>query len=790
MGMGKRGDVEYTIRGDDSLLEKDILEANKKVESAAKKGAEKSVDIEQEKTKEIQSENKKVVKSAEKTADDVAEAFQEAGDEAKSALADVEFEDKDVNVDISVDADTSKAESSIDQVSKDKDIDVNADADVSKAESEIKSLEDVAGTTGKNIGEELSKGIGDSGLGTVFENLGGVAKDAFGKMTDGASPAVGVIGEIGTGLSGASLAAVGAAGAVVGIGAMAVSTANDMKGAMNDFAAATGLGAEETARYQGILEDVYSNNYGESFEDIAGAMSNIRQQIGPVVDGWDDAAIQEFTESAFALRDTFGYDIQETVRATSTMMEQFGYDGLGAMDLIAKGAQNGLDFSGELLDSINEYSVQFQKVGFDADDMFKIMEKGAETGAWNLDKIGDAIKEMSIRVIDGSDSTKTGFETIGLNADEMAAKFGQGGDAAKEAFNQTVAALASLEDPLAQDAAGVALFGTMWEDLGPNVVTALADIEDGAYSTGEAMEGIKNVKYEDLGSMFEELKRSCEMLLLPLGESLMPLLMTLAESVLPVVTEVLTPLLDIFSSLVTPILDVAVQALQPLMAAFIDLVNIALVPLMPIINTLTTVFSSAMTVIGSMVTTAISTITNVFRNLIDFIKNVFTGNWKAAWQNVKDIFSNIISGLGAIFKAPLNFIIDGMNTFINGINSLEIPDWVQGVGGKSLNIPNIPRLKIGMDYVPSDFFPAFLDEGEAVLTKEENMMFRSLGGVAGMLSTINGASANEIRINVENTGDGIDYERLGDETAAALIRAGITFKIDEHDFARLVKEVK
>ena len=120
----------------------------------------------------------------------------------------------------------------------------------------------------------------------------------------------------------------------------------------------------------------------------------------------DQASLQNITESAFTLRDTFGYDINESVRAANTMMTQFGIEGDKAMGLIATGAQNGLDFSGELLDSISEYSVQFAKVGLDADDMFKIMEKGAETGAFNLDKVGDAIKEMSIRVIDGSATTQ------------------------------------------------------------------------------------------------------------------------------------------------------------------------------------------------------------------------------------------------------------------------------------------------------------------------------------------------------------------------------------------------
>lgn len=58
---------------------------------------------------------------------------------------------------------------------------------------------------------------------------------------------------------------------------------------------------------------------------------------------------------------------------------------------------------------------------------------------------------MSIRVVDGSDTTRQGFEALGLDADEMAAKFAAGGDSAKEAFQQTIEALDAMEDPLAPE---------------------------------------------------------------------------------------------------------------------------------------------------------------------------------------------------------------------------------------------------------------------------------------------------------------------------------------------------
>jgi hypothetical protein len=74
---------------------------------------------------------------------------------------------------------------------------------------------------------------------------------------------------------------------------------------------------------------------------------------------------------------------------------------------------------------------------------------------------------------------------------------------------------------------------------------------------------------------------------------------------------------------------------------------------------------------------------------------IFTGNWKKAWNGVKDMFKNVIDAIVGIFKFPINLIIDGINSFIAGLNKVKIPDWVPVVGGKGLNIPKIPKLAQG-----------------------------------------------------------------------------------------------
>lgn len=708
------GDVTYELRGDDSKLESDLNQANKKVEKAAKKSADESVKIEEQKTKDIKKESDDVVKNSEEAAEDVADAWREAGEDAEKAM-DIEVEEK--TVDIDVDADTGKAETKIKSVSKDKNTDIDVNADVSDAEDAIKDLEDVGDDVGEQIGASLSG------------NIGTALKSALSGAAGSAIPLVGNIGELTSGLSGAQVAAIGAGAAVAGVGVLAVGTANDIKGAMNTFISETGKSREEAERYQGVMEDIYNNNYGESFEDIAGAMSQVTKQLGDM----DDASLQNVTESAFALRDTFGYDIPESTRAAKAMMDNFGISGEEAMNMIAAGAQNGLDYSGELLDSISEYSVQFEKMGLDADDMFNIFEKGAESGAFNLDKVGDAVKEMSIRVIDGSDTTAEGFALLGLNADEMAAKFAAGGDSAKEAFNQTLDALAAMEDPIAQNTAGVDLMGTMWEDLGPEAVSALADIQEEAYATGEELNGIKDIKYDDLSNQFEGLKRSVETAIIPIGEALIPLLTTLMDSILPVVTELLAPLIELFAQLVTPIIELVGTALSPLISIIVQLISTAITPLISIIQSLLLpIFTGAFKSMGETATDILGSIQSIMENLISFIKNVFTGNWRGAWENVKGIFGGVFDGLIALFKAPINTIIGAWNSLSSSLGSIEIPDWVPIVGGKSWSLPTLTKLKVGMDYVPSDDFPALLHRGEAVLTAEENSRLRSLGGLDGI----------------------------------------------------------
>lgn len=306
---------------------------------------------------------------------------------------------------------------------------------------------------------------------------------------------------------------------------------------VNQMSNSTGLVGAELERLQKAADNVYKANFGENYEDAADAAAQAYKTTGLL-----GKQLEDVTKGAISLRDTFGYDVNETMRAAKAMMDNFGVSGDKALSMIAAGAQNGLDYSGELIDSISEYSVQFAKIGMDADAMFQVFQSGADSGAWNLDKVGDAVKEFSIRSIDGSKTTIEAFNALGFNADEAMQVFASGGEDAKRAFKIVSKALVSIQDPVKRDAIGVQLFGTMFEDLGVEAIAAMANAQDGIYDTKKALNGINATRMDSLQAVLDGIKRSMETKVLQYAsriasklQELAPVAQAMADKVGPII---------------------------------------------------------------------------------------------------------------------------------------------------------------------------------------------------------------------------------------------------------------
>ena len=90
--------------------------------------------------------------------------------------------------------------------------------------------------------------------------------------------------------------------AATAIGGMAVNTTQEINKATDSFIVSTGSATEQTEAYNQVLANIYKNNYGEDFQDIADSMAQVKTQLGEI----ENTELQNVTEDALALRDTFG----------------------------------------------------------------------------------------------------------------------------------------------------------------------------------------------------------------------------------------------------------------------------------------------------------------------------------------------------------------------------------------------------------------------------------------------------------------------------------------------------
>ena len=427
--------------------------------------------------------------------------------------------------------------------------------------------------------------------------------------------------------------------AVVEAGKYLAELGDDYNKAMNQLSASTGATGDELDALGESVKNIYAQNLGEDFNDVAEGLAATQKASDLAGE-----ALEQATAAGFVLRGTFDYDISESARAASALMKNFNISAEEAYGLIATGAQNGADKNGDLLDTLNEYSAQFAALGLSADQFMGSLVEGADAGLFSIDKVADAVKEFNIRAKDGSDSSAEAFKGLGLNSDKMFAAFAAGGETAQAAFFDTVEALNKLEDPLKRNEIGVALFGSQFEDLEAGILPVLGDIETAAYDGAAALQQINDVKYNDLGSAFEAVKRSAEVALLPMASmiantltSLAPILTDTFEEISPVITDTLNacmpfvqdflvgmgdtlkkvmpmvtelaagilPLLaQLVGSFLPPLLDLAQQLLPPLMQlieALLPPVVSLLNAIMPLLSPLLAILEPIASVLGTIV---------------------------------------------------------------------------------------------------------------------------------------------------------------------------------------------
>jgi hypothetical protein len=250
---------------------------------------------------------------------------------------------------------------------------------------------------------------------------------------------------------------------------------------------------------------------------------------------------------------------------------------------------------------------------------------------------------------------------------------------------------------------------SIFDSLAPILIGLMDSLMPMLFSLAESVFPMIISLFEALLPSFTQITETLLPVLLQVLEMLLPPLIQIVSALLPPLVQLLQPILNLLSpiikllqpiidlvlALITPLVTLISELLTPLISVITKVINVALKPLQASFEHFSGVLTSVVNFAIESVMNKVNTIKGVFSGVIQFIKGVFTGDWKSAWEGVKNVFSSIANGIGNAFKTPLNFVIDLINNFIKGVNKIEIPDWVPGVGGKGINIPLLPKLARG-----------------------------------------------------------------------------------------------
>ncbi|PPF18291.1 hypothetical protein C5B92_07045 [Rathayibacter sp. AY1A4] len=280
----------------------------------------------------------------------------------------------------------------------------------------------------------------------------------------GANLAAGILG---------ALASIPIVGAVVGIGQAAGKALFDaiqdglqQERSFDRLEALTGISEQDAVRLGRTASEAYANGFGESIEQNMD-ITRLGLQFDLIDPDTTTRDAKRVVEGLSGIADVLGEDVQPVaVAVTQLLRTGLAKSADEAFDLLATGAREGLNRNEDLLDTLTEYPALFQRLGLSGEEALGLVNQGLVGGARNSDLAADALKEFQIRATDGSKASAEGFQALGMNAEEMTAKIARGGADAREGLDQVLDGLRAIEDPVARNAAAVALFGTQAEDLG------------------------------------------------------------------------------------------------------------------------------------------------------------------------------------------------------------------------------------------------------------------------------------------------------------------------------------
>lgn len=302
---------------------------------------------------------------------------------------------------------------------------------------------------------------------------------------------------------------------VVAAGKAVFGVASDYEQANARIAAAFGASGEEAERFSGIGKRIYEGGWGQSLDEVNDALIQCKSTLRDV----SDEDLQTVTTNALMLSDTFGADVNESIRGTNALMEGFGLSATEASDLLTAGMQRGLNYTDELGDNLSEYSVRWGEAGMSASEYFSLLEAGTSNGAYNLDKVGDYLNEFLTALSDGRMEESIGSFSEGTQ--EVFENFKNGSATAEDMLQAVLGDLTQMPNEYDKAALASTLWSSLGEDNAMGMIESLAGVQDSFGDVAGAAQQAQEAASDSFAVKSQEAMRELQGSIEPLGQPLL-----------------------------------------------------------------------------------------------------------------------------------------------------------------------------------------------------------------------------------------------------------------------------
>ncbi len=467
------------------------------------------------------------------------------------------------------------------------------------------------------------------------------------------------------------------------------------------------------------------------YEQLSGGVETLFKSSSDVV--------MQYAENAYKTAGLSANEYMETVTSFSaSLLQSLNGDTAKAAetaDLAITDMSDNANKMGTSMESIQNAYNGFAKQNFTMLDNLKLGYGGTKEEMERL--LADA-ERLSGQKFDVSNYADI-VEAIHVVQTEM----GITGTTAKEASETISGSLGMTKSAWTNLIAGLgngnADLGKLVDDfvdsldkLGDNIFPIIEKVLDGI---GKLLEKfipkIANKLPGWIQKIFPKLLNAVTKLVVSLAQNLPQLIQTLLPPLLSALIQVGAAIIQNLPAILGSIFEALLTTLFELFASLGE--NLA-EPVTALIEGLVGFFSDAWDAIvgifsgiGDWFAGLWENVKEVFAGVGEFFSGIFSGAWDAItgvfsaigdwfgerWKDIKKVFSGITGFFRTVFegardairtvwnavisivKAPVNALIGLLNLFIRGLNKIKVPDWVPGIGGYGIHIPEIPELAEG-----------------------------------------------------------------------------------------------